>query len=79
MCGSGTTLVVAARLDRRFIGGDASALANETASGRLDREGVTYRLAAAGRSPSDADGAVEGGTRETRNGRAATGERATRR
>jgi site-specific DNA-methyltransferase (adenine-specific) len=79
MCGSGTTLVVAARLDRRFIGGDASALAIETASGRLDREGVTYRLAAAGRSPSDADGAVEGGTRETRNGRAATGERATRR
>jgi hypothetical protein len=58
-------LVVAARLDRRFIGGDASALAIETASRRLDGEGVTYRLAAAGRSPS----AVEGGRREPRNGR----------
>jgi site-specific DNA-methyltransferase (adenine-specific) len=60
MCGSGTTLVVAARLDRRFIGGDASALAVETTSRRLDGAGVTYRLAAAGPKASDANGTASG-------------------
>lgn len=44
MCGSGTTLVVAARLGRRFIGGDKSPLAIETASQRLEREGVPFSL-----------------------------------
>ncbi|MET0595213.1 MAG: DNA methyltransferase [Polyangiaceae bacterium] len=44
MCGSGTTLAVAARLGRQFIGGDASPLAIETTTRRLDRAGVAYRL-----------------------------------
>jgi site-specific DNA-methyltransferase (adenine-specific) len=35
MCGSGTTLVAAASLGRRFVGGDASPLAVETAERRL--------------------------------------------
>lgn len=42
MCGSGTTLVVAAKLGRRFVGGDASPVAIETAERRLEREGVAY-------------------------------------
>ena len=44
MCGSGTTLVAAARLGRHFIGGDASALAIETTSRRLDDASIAYRL-----------------------------------
>jgi site-specific DNA-methyltransferase (adenine-specific) len=44
MCGSGTTLVVAARLGRRFIGGDRSPLAVETAQRRLTAEGVQFTL-----------------------------------
>jgi site-specific DNA-methyltransferase (adenine-specific) len=54
MCGSGTTLVVAARLGRRFVGGDASAFAIETTSRRLDHAGTPYRLAAIDRSPGAA-------------------------
>jgi site-specific DNA-methyltransferase (adenine-specific) len=46
MCGSGTTLVVAARLGRRGIGGDTSDVAIETARRRLDDAGVDYRFAA---------------------------------
>ncbi len=46
MCGSGTTLVVAARLGRRFVGGDASAVAIEIARGRLDAAGASYRFVA---------------------------------
>lgn len=42
MCGSGTTLAVAARLGRRFVGGDASPLAIETTVGRLGRAGVSF-------------------------------------
>lgn len=42
MCGSGTTLVVAAKLGRRFIGGDASPLAIDITSERLGREGIAY-------------------------------------
>ena len=41
MCGSGTTLVVAARLGRRFVGGDASPRAIEVTSRRLAEAGVT--------------------------------------
>lgn len=55
MCGSGTTLVVAARLGRRFIGGDASPLAVTTTSRRLDGAGVLYRrieLGASGGAPT---------------------------
>jgi site-specific DNA-methyltransferase (adenine-specific) len=44
MCGSGTTLVVAARLGRRFIGGDRSPLAVDTAQRRLAAEGVQFTL-----------------------------------
>lgn len=46
MCGSGTTLVVAARLGRRFVGGDRSPVAIEIARARLDEAGVGYRFAA---------------------------------
>ncbi|MCA9625571.1 MAG: site-specific DNA-methyltransferase [Myxococcales bacterium] len=42
MCGSGTTLVVAARLDRRFTGGDQSEVAIELTRERLDEAGVAY-------------------------------------
>jgi len=49
MCGSGTTLVVAARLGRAFIGADASALAIRTTSKRLLREKMAFELA---RAPS---------------------------
>jgi site-specific DNA-methyltransferase (adenine-specific) len=45
MCGSGTTLVAAARLGRTFIGGDMSPLAIETTSARLDRALIPYRSA----------------------------------
>jgi site-specific DNA-methyltransferase (adenine-specific) len=44
MCGSGTTLVVAARLGRSFIGADASPLAIRTTTERLAREQVPFRL-----------------------------------
>jgi len=44
MCGSGTTLVVAARLGRAFIGGDASRVAIETTQKRLERAGVVFRV-----------------------------------
>ena len=42
MCGSGTTLAVAARLGRRFVGGDRSPLAIEVASKRLTAQGVAF-------------------------------------
>jgi site-specific DNA-methyltransferase (adenine-specific) len=50
MCGSGTTLVVAARLGRSFIGADASALAIRTTRERLEREHVSFRAEKAGDS-----------------------------
>src|SRR6185295_1577842 len=42
MCGSGTTLVVAARLGRTFVGGDASNVAIAVTSERLERAGVRF-------------------------------------
>lgn len=42
-CGSGTTLVAAERLNRRWIGMDANPTAIETARGRLEGEGVETR------------------------------------
>jgi site-specific DNA-methyltransferase (adenine-specific) len=48
MCGSGTTLVVAARLGRSFIGGDQSRLAIELTSQRLEREAAPFDLSAVG-------------------------------
>ncbi len=44
MCGSGTTLVVAAQLGRRFVGSDQSPVAIETTRKRLDQAGLPYRL-----------------------------------
>jgi site-specific DNA-methyltransferase (adenine-specific) len=41
-CGSGTTLVAAARLGRTFVGGDIGELAIETSARRLTREGVPF-------------------------------------
>ncbi|HVY46339.1 MAG TPA: DNA methyltransferase [Minicystis sp.] len=42
MCGSGTTLVVAARLGRRFVGGDASPVALEITRARLAAAAVSF-------------------------------------
>lgn len=42
--GSGTTLVAAAKLGRRFLGLDVGALAIDTASARLERERVRFLL-----------------------------------
>ena len=42
MCGSGTTLVAAARLGRSFVGGDRSPLAIHTTEARLRREGLAF-------------------------------------
>lgn len=49
MCGSGTTLAVAARLGRRFIGADRSEVAIDVTRKRLDAAEVAYRFIAAGR------------------------------
>ena len=51
MCGSGTTLVAAARLGRRFVGGDRSEVAIETTRRRLGAEGISFE---------DAGGLVSG-------------------
>jgi site-specific DNA-methyltransferase (adenine-specific) len=45
MCGSGTTLEAAARLGRRFAGGDLGDLAIELTSKRLESAGVPFELA----------------------------------
>jgi site-specific DNA-methyltransferase (adenine-specific) len=42
-CGSGTTLVAAAKLGRAFVGGDVGELAIETSARRLKSEGVAFR------------------------------------
>lgn len=44
MCGSGTTLVAAARLGRRFVGADRSPLAIETTMRRLTGEGFPFQI-----------------------------------
>lgn len=44
MCGSGTTLVAAARLGRRFVGGDQSALAMDITQKRLGSESIAFRV-----------------------------------
>lgn len=43
-CGSGTTLVAAARLERRFVGSDLGELAVETTAHRLRSEGIGFEL-----------------------------------
>jgi site-specific DNA-methyltransferase (adenine-specific) len=52
MCGSGTTLVVAARTGRSFVGGDQSAVAIEVTRQRLDDAGVDYRFTSVAASDS---------------------------
>jgi site-specific DNA-methyltransferase (adenine-specific) len=52
MCGSATTLVVAARLGRRFVGGDVSPVAIEVARQRLEAEAIGYRFARASSAAS---------------------------
>ncbi len=52
MCGSGTTLAVAARLGRRFIGSDIGDVAIEVARGRLSERGVDFAFEALPRSES---------------------------
>lgn len=42
-CGSGTTLVAAAKAGRRFHGSDIGAIAIATTSARLAREGIAFR------------------------------------
>jgi len=44
MCGSGTALVVAAKLGRAFVGGDTSRIAIETTCRRLETAGVPFRM-----------------------------------
>jgi site-specific DNA-methyltransferase (adenine-specific) len=43
-CGSGTTLVAAAKLGRSFVGCDVGELALETSAQRLDAEGIRFDL-----------------------------------
>jgi site-specific DNA-methyltransferase (adenine-specific) len=45
MCGSGTTLVAAAKLGRRFVGGDSSELAIDVTEARLSAMGVEFTTA----------------------------------
>jgi site-specific DNA-methyltransferase (adenine-specific) len=47
-CGSGTTLVAAARLGRRSVGADIGALAIETTARRLRSEGIDFLLVDSG-------------------------------
>lgn len=44
MCGSGTTLVVAAKLGRRFVGSDKSLVAIDTTAKRLAAEGIGFEF-----------------------------------
>jgi site-specific DNA-methyltransferase (adenine-specific) len=53
MCGSGTTLVVAARLGRRFVGGDVSPVAIEVTRKRLADADVDHRFVRASAPASD--------------------------
>jgi adenine specific DNA methylase Mod len=46
MCGSGTTLAVAHRMKRRFVGMDRGDLAIDTTKKRLDKLGAEYRIVA---------------------------------
>ena len=58
MCGSGTTAAVAARLGRRFVAGDRSALAVEITEKRLLAQGAAFaRLPLPERAAASADNA----------------------
>lgn len=60
MCGSGTTLVAAARLGRRFIGGDRSPLAIEITTRRLTQAGIPFSLDSSGEATPGLSGRFEG-------------------
>jgi site-specific DNA-methyltransferase (adenine-specific) len=66
MCGSGTTLVVAARLGRRFVGGDQSDVAVATTSRRLEVARAPYRLAAIGCSSEEVESRSGGSVNDVR-------------
>jgi site-specific DNA-methyltransferase (adenine-specific) len=53
-CGSGTTLVAAARLGRRFAGVDVGPLAIETSAARLRDEGASFQLLSSEACPTPA-------------------------
>jgi len=55
MCGSGTTLAAAARLGRRFVGGDKSPLAIDVAGRRLAAQGAMFTMLE-GEAPTTRDG-----------------------
>ncbi len=55
MSGSGTTLAVAARLGRRFVGSDISPVAIEVIKRRLDEGGVSYDFTSLAASDKAAD------------------------
>lgn len=60
MCGSGTTLLAAASLGRRFVGADKSPMAIATAQRRLSRAGVVYAgVDAEGNAIADAPAEAE--------------------
>ena len=52
-CGSGTTLVAAASLGRRFVGADIGARAIATSASRLTDAGVAFELVRPGAPPAD--------------------------
>jgi site-specific DNA-methyltransferase (adenine-specific) len=56
MCGSGTTLVVAARLGRNFVGGDASSVAVGIATRRLQAENIEFSILTGGSYQAKSDG-----------------------
>ena len=74
MCGSGTTLVVAARLGRRFVGADSSDVAIATTSRRLQLARVPYRLVTTG-SSAEAELRSNGGVNDLRRRKAPTADR----
>lgn len=52
MCGSGTTLAVAARLGRTFVGSDSGEVAIETTRARLREAGLVYEFRTLDREPA---------------------------
>ncbi len=56
MCGSGTTLVVAARLGRNFVGGDASHVAADIATRRLQAENIEFSILTGASYQAKSDG-----------------------
>jgi site-specific DNA-methyltransferase (adenine-specific) len=57
MCGSGTTLVAAARLGRRFVGADRSPVAIDVARRRLSEQNIPFGMLQETRNRGDAESA----------------------